>query len=57
VMTRGGEVARANVLDVAVWLFRQNEFADDADARTLAEVPQLSGKIEFLEIVLGSEST
>lgn len=37
VMTRGGETTRANVLDVAVWLFRNEEFPDNADATSLQQ--------------------
>lgn len=35
VMTRGGEMARANVLDLSVWLFRGESFPDNADADAL----------------------
>jgi hypothetical protein len=35
VLTRAGETNRVNVLDVAVWLFRHEEFPDNADAQAL----------------------
>jgi hypothetical protein len=35
VMTRGGETVRANVLDLAVWLFRFDSWPDDASSDTL----------------------
>ncbi len=37
VMTRGGETTRANVLDIAAWLFRSEEFPDNADAKSLED--------------------
>jgi len=37
VMTKGGEVTRAPVVDIAAWLFRQDEFPDNATAQTLQQ--------------------
>lgn len=37
VMTRGGVTTRANVLDIAVWLFRLDAFDDNANGRTLEQ--------------------
>ena len=38
ILTRGGEVTRVNVLDVAVWLFRSESFSDDANAKQLEKL-------------------
>ena len=35
VMTRRGDTTRANMIDLAVWLFKNVEFSDNADARSL----------------------
>lgn len=37
VMTRGGEVTRANLMDVALWFFRKEQFLDSATAEDVLE--------------------
>ena len=37
VMQKGGNVQRMSVIDAAVWLFRSEDFGDDADAASLLE--------------------
>jgi len=36
-LTRGGKSTRVNVIDVACWLFRQQQFDDSASTKTLLE--------------------